>query len=214
MPVQIKICGTTSVADARLAQAAGADYVGIVIEHPPSPRSVSLEQAVEIARSVDVPVVAVTVNLPVVRLLSMVRALHPGAMQLHGDEGVDVVTALHDVGVPVWPALAGEGEAVMARAQLFLHNGAEALLLDARETSPEGVIYGGTGRTADWALARELTASGARLVLAGGLTPENVGRAIHAVHPWMVDVVSGVEAAKGRKDPDKVRAFVAAARQM
>ena len=212
MSVLVKICGTTSVADARLAEAAGADYVGIVVEHPPSPRSVSLEQAVAIRRSVSVPVVAVTVNLPVVRLLAIVRELHPAAMQLHGDEGIEVLTALRDAGVPVWPVVSGETNAVKARAALLREAGAEALLLDAREASPNGVIYGGTGRVADWHLARELAASGARLVLAGGLTPENVTRAIKAVHPWMVDVVSGVEASKGRKDRDKVRAFIEAAR--
>jgi phosphoribosylanthranilate isomerase len=215
MPL-VKICGTTNIEDARLAQAAGADFFGIIVEHPPSPRSVPLDQAIAIAGAIPLPVAAVTVNLPLERLIEIYKALTAVnadvRLQLHGDESPELVARLKAQGIPVWTAISGNAETVRQRAAAMREAGVDALLLDAREQTAEGIIYGGTGKVADWAVARQIVESGTRVILAGGLDPDNVRRAMEFVRPWAVDAVSSVEAQKGRKDPEKVRAFIQAAK--
>lgn len=206
----IKICGNTSVKDARLAQEAGADYLGVIVEHPPSPRSVSLEDALAIRAAVTLPIVAVTVNLSRQRLMQIWWQLRPVALQLHGDETPELLRQLKAHAATVW-AVVNQAQ----RAQAMHEAGADALLVDARRVEnngTNGTIYGGTGHTSDWDLARQLVDFPTRVVLAGGLNPQNVGEAIARVAPWMVDTVSGVEARKGVKDAAKIHAFVAAAR--
>lgn len=207
MPL-LKICGTTSTVDAQLAADLGADYLGIIVEHPPSPRSVGLGQAVEIRSAVACPVVAVTVNQSLTRLLEIWDELRPAALQLHGDESPNLIAQLKERDVTVWSVLHGDN--VPAQAQHATEAGVDAILVDARDTAGGETIYGGTGLHSDWEMARTLVEQGYRVILAGGLTPENVAAAIHAVNPWMVDVVSGVEASKGVKDAGKLRAFAKA----
>lgn len=203
----VKICGNTSVEDALMAQDAGADYLGVIVEHPPSPRSVSLQDALAIRAAVARPVVAVIVNLELQRLMQIWQLLQPGALQLHGDETPELVRQLKVQGATVWAVVNDS-----ARAQLMHDAGADALLVDARRVENNGTIFGGTGHLSDWDLARQLVENQARVVLAGGLNPQNVGAAMESVGPWMVDAVSGVEARKGVKDAVKVHAFVAAVR--
>jgi len=209
--VLVKICGTTSIHDAQLAAQAGAEYSGIIVEHVPSPRNVTLADAAEIAASVDIPVVAVTVNKSLEELLHIQGVLRPAVLQLHGDETPELVRELKQHNLVVWVVASGDAEAMRRRACVMTEAGADAILVDARTTSESGTIYGGTGHTGDWKVARELVDAGIRVVLAGGLSPDTVAAAIAQVRPWMVDVVSGVEASKGVKDPEKVRRFVAAA---
>jgi phosphoribosylanthranilate isomerase len=209
----VKICGTTSVQDARLAQEAGADYMGIIVDFPPSPRHVPLQQAVEIKSAVALPVVAVTVNQSLEELLRIHQVLAPHALQLHGDEAPELVQELVQCGVRIWAVAAGERDKVLYRAQEMTEAGADAILLDARLTTAAGTIYGGTGHTADWETARELVQSGQRVILAGGLNTENVNQAAQQVQPWMLDVISGVEAQKGTKDAAKVLSFMRAVQQ-
>jgi phosphoribosylanthranilate isomerase len=132
--------------------------------------------------------------------------------QLHGDEEPGLVRSLKRFGFEVWTAIGGEGEAARARALAMLDAGADAVLMDARVQSASGVVYGGTGHRGDWNVAAQLVHEGARLVLAGGLKPEDVGEAIEVVRPWAVDCASGVEARKGIKDEAKLRSFVQAAK--
>jgi len=220
--VLIKICGTTSVGDAQLAARAGADYLGVIVEHAPSPRSVSLENARAIFAATELPVAAVTVNRDREFLLRIQRELQPAALQLHGDESPSLVRELVASGATIWAACENR-----ARATEMRDAGASAILIDARQKQNDEVIYGGTGARSDWNLARELVQSGlaqsrpgesqigesrARVILAGGLNPESVGAAIEFVNPWMVDVVSGVEKKKGEKDAAKLNDFIAAAR--
>ncbi len=207
MATLLKICGTTSPLDARLSQEAGADFLGVILNHPASPRSVSLETAREIAASTSARLVALSVNQPLETLLAIAGELRPHALQLHGDETPELVSQLAERGLEVWKAVSGEETALFEAAQRFREAGASAILVDARETSPQGTIYGGTGQTCDWNAARALVDAGFRVILAGGLAPANVARAIETVRPWMIDVVSGVEARKGAKDPEKVRQF-------
>lgn len=207
----IKICGNTSLGDVQYAIDCGADYVGVIVDYPPSPRHLPLEEAAKIHRSVQnsaAGFVAVTVNLSLEHLRRLHDEVRPDVLQLHGDEAPELVVALRSEGYQVWTAVHNR-----ERALLMHDAGAEALLIDARAATTDGTIYGGTGQRSDWLLARDLVESGVRVILAGGLDAQNVKSAIEQVQPWMVDVVSGVEAQKGVKDPEKVAQFIAAARE-
>ena len=205
----LKICGTTTLADAEMSARAGADALGIIVNHAVSPRHVAIENARAIAGDVaaSVPIVAVSVNQSLEALEAIAAQLHPLALQLHGDESPELVRQLVARDYVVWKALSGDAATLRQHARIYTDAGAVALLIDARETTASGVVYGGTGHVADWNAARALVDDGFRVILAGGLTPENVARAIETVRPWGVDVVSGVEARKGVKDAEKVRAF-------
>ena len=211
--VLVKICGTTSVEDAELAASSSADFLGVIVEHSPSPRSVSLEKAREVSSNCKLPVVAVTVNKSLDELLHINEILRPFALQLHGDENPELARQLVNCGIVIWAACSGEREIARRRALEMTEAGAQAVLLDARTTNSSETVYGGTGHTSDWELAHELRQSGLRVILAGGLSPDNVQQAIRFVRPWMVDVISGVEARKGVKDAVKVREFVRRAQQ-
>lgn len=206
----VKICGSTSVDDTRLALWAGADFIGMIVDYPPSPRHVSCDVAQAIAQATQeahCAAVAVTVNLSFNQLARLRDTVKPDILQLHGDEPPELVSALKAEGIVVWAAVHNA-----ERAALMQQAGADAILVDARTTTTDGTLYGGTGQRSDWKLARTLVDSGTRVILAGGLTPDNVAQAIREVQPWAVDVISGVEAAKGRKDPEKVTRFIAAAK--
>ncbi|MCB9745889.1 MAG: phosphoribosylanthranilate isomerase [Alphaproteobacteria bacterium] len=195
----VKVCGVRSVADARHAEACGADAIGLNL-HPPSPRYVGPGLAADLAAAVRCEVVLVVVDVSEDRLAALVNRIQPTAVQLHGHEPPGFGAWL---GVPIlraWRASPG----VLTRIR---EAGDRRFLLDAHVPGQAG----GTGQRVDLELARQAAAEG-ELILAGGLTPENVGATIRAVRPFGVDVASGVEAAPGVKDPAKVAAFVAAAR--
>jgi phosphoribosylanthranilate isomerase len=208
----VKICGTTNLEDALLARDAGADYFGIVVEHAPSPRSVSLGEAIILRDNTPLPAVALTVNQSLEFLLNLAAKLRPAVLQLHGDETPELVRELTSRGLIVWKALSGEADHVLRDAAAMRDAGAAAILLDARAQKNGATVYGGTGQLSDWALARKLVDEEHRVVLAGGLNPQNVAEAIAAVRPWAVDCASGVEARKGHKDARAVRDFVFKAR--
>ncbi len=208
--MKVKICGTTSVHDARIALDAGADFVGAIVHHPPSPRNVSIEIARSIQQEAPDKFVLLSVNQDEATLVELANALSPVALQLHGDESPELVASLTKRGFRVWKAIHGDASSLRESARQFTDAGADAVLVDARETGSDGTVYGGTGKCADWNGARALVEEGFRVVLAGGLTPENVARAVAFVKPWAVDCVSGVEASKGVKDAEKVRDFVKA----
>ncbi len=209
-PPFIKICGTTNRDDLFVAARNGADFIGVIVDFPPSPRNVTLETARDLraaAHEANIAFVLLSVNLPLDHIRRLRDELQPDVLQLHGDESPELVAQLKSDGLTIWTAIHDA-----TRADSMLNAGADALLVDARATSQTGTIYGGTGKLSDWNLARDLAESGARVILAGGLTPENVAEAIGRVRPWAVDAVSGVEARKGLKDHAKVAAFIAAAR--
>ena len=204
----IKICANTSEVDLHLAAEAGANFAGMIINFPPSPRHVPLEKALQM--NSPLPLVAVTVNLSLEELLKIYRALNPYAMQLHGDESTEIIGGLAQKNIRVWKAVSGTDAWEMA--QTAIAAGAEAVLVDSRAQSHNQTIYGGTGLRSDWELAKELVAQGHKVILAGGLNPENALQASREVQPWMLDVVSGVEQRPGVKDAEKVKAFVGALR--
>lgn len=202
MRLTVKICGITNPRDAAVAVEAGADWLGFVF-YPPSPRYIEPAAARLITDDLPdhVQAVGVFVNEPNEQLRRIAEAAGLDILQVHGDESPEQLAELAEW--QVIKALALRGSADLSRLQAFA---GLPLLLDT--PTPD---YGGSGQVGDWNLAAEAARRHA-VILAGGLTPDNVGAAIAAVRPAGVDVSSGVEASKGRKDHDKVRAFVAAAR--
>ncbi|HEV2425641.1 MAG TPA: phosphoribosylanthranilate isomerase [Terriglobia bacterium] len=217
---RVKICGITRTQDAELAIELGAAALGFNF-YSPSPRYIAPEAAGEIIRRIPPPVMAVGIfadESDIERVLNVAGQAGVSAIQLHG-VGAAFEAALTaknaaSVGRPQGPGvrypviLAVTVNDSFEPANLRRIE-ANAILLDA----PHPVLKGGTGRTIDWAKAREATRY-ARVLLAGGLTPENVGEAIRQVRPFAVDVASGVESAPGVKDASKLRAFFAAVRDV
>ncbi|NJK91328.1 MAG: phosphoribosylanthranilate isomerase [Blastochloris sp.] len=194
----IKICGMTSVGDARWACELGADAVGLIV-YPKSPRYVTFERAAEIAGALPAGVlkVAVSVNLSEEDREALERVWTPDVWQLHGQESPERVGALRPR--RCWKALG----LPWVGPDPGLYE-VEAVLLD--KASP---AHGGTGETFDWNWARELKSIlNKPMLLSGGLNPGNVVAALDAVQPWGVDVCSGVEASHGKKDPVKLKEFI------
>ena len=204
MPVvRSKICGITRVEDALHAAEAGADAIGLVF-YAKSPRAVDVRQAREIVAALPpfVTTVGLFVNASRCEVNEILDALPLDLLQFHGDESAAECAGYHR---PYVKALrVRPGDDVRARCAEFPQ--AAGILLD---TFVPGVP-GGTGETFDWTLVPD--DPGCPIILAGGLTAENVATAIRQVRPWAVDVSGGVEARKGIKDAAKVRAFLAAVR--
>ncbi|MFO1363815.1 MAG: phosphoribosylanthranilate isomerase [Burkholderiales bacterium] len=203
MRTRVKICGITSVDDGFAAARHGADAIGLVF-YPPSPRLVSLDRAAEIAARLPpfVARVAVFVNPAAAEVEAVIRACRPDLLQFHGEETAGFCRGF---GVPYLRA-ARVRPGVDLLESLTPFGDAAGWLLDAYRQA----LYGGTGEAFDWDLVPR--ALGRPLVLSGGLDAENVGEAIRRVRPWAVDVSSGVEAGKGRKDERRIAAFMEAVR--
>ena len=222
-PLLIKLCGNTCPADLALAQEVGADYAGIIIDVPQSPRSVSVAQAAQLAAGPAPPLVAVLLNAQdrePAWIERVVGSLRPAVVQLHGRANPELVIWLTTkLGCRVWKVLhlepPGEGadDAADLLSQVCHYEvcGVCAFLLDTAITADQ---RGGTGIPGNWEIARQIVQKArVPVILSGGLDSGNVAAAISQVRPAGVDVASGVEAKPGRKDPAKVRAFVTAARQ-
>ena len=175
---------------------------------PPSPRAISPADAWSIIRRMPpfVEAVGVFVNWPPLVVDALARALRLGSVQLHGAESSGEVDELVRKQRVIKAVQVKRGFRV---ASLARYRAADAILLDGFARG----LHGGTGRTLDWKLARGARRYG-RIILAGGLTPENVGEAIRVAEPYAVDVASGVEARPGRKDPARLRALFAAVDSM
>jgi phosphoribosylanthranilate isomerase len=201
-PIFIKVCGITRVEDALHAVDEGATAIGFVL-WPRSPRAITVARAAEISSQLPAGVmrVGVFVDEPVDGIRVAVERVGLTTVQLHGDEPPAYADA---VGVPVLRAVSVAD--LMHASELWASG--TALLVD----NIDPVRRGGTGTAIDWSQAA-VVAHTRRVVLAGGLTPDNVASAIRAVHPFGVDVSSGVEAAPGVKDFEKVSRFVTNARR-
>ena len=198
--VRVKICGITQPVDAKLAADLGAHAIGLNF-HPESPRSVSPVAASNILRQLPpfVVPVGIFVNWIPDAVIALSQALRLSVAQLSGDEGPRVVAAIAKKLSVIKAIRAGQGGSAPDFAG---YRAASAFLLDSAQPGR----FGGTGSTADWHLARA-SAQSHCVILAGGLTPENVAEAIRIVRPYGVDVASGVESRPGRKDTGKLRAF-------
>ena len=238
---RVKICGITTVEDALLAAEAGADAIGLNF-YERSPRYVTTERAKEICEALCGPLAPRAESSPksvdsqssahgaseprgVIKVGVFVNSLAKGvlatsqrvgldAIQLHGDEGPEMLSALRNL--PIIRAFRCK-EATLDGVQAFLRlcdqggSVPSAVLLDAQAPGN----YGGTGQVLDWEVIHKQRTklAGLPLILAGGLTPENVAEAIRIAQPDAVDTASGVESAPGTKDPAKVCDFVAAAKK-
>lgn len=230
----VKICGITSAEDAALAEDAGADFVGVIVEVAVSPRSVSRHDAATLLRGVGRGV-ALLYDASAGLADFLVENAPLAALQLAGSESPETLAQVAEVmECPVWksvhmsptsagevglagaPANAGQAgvEETLAAIDAYVSAGAAGIVLDTVVSTQAETRRGGTGMTHDWeAAARIVTAATVPVILAGGLTPRNVAGAISAVRPACVDVSSGVESAPGVKDPVLVRTFVQAVRR-
>ena len=200
----IKICGIKTLKDALAAIHAGADYLGFNF-YSKSVRFIEKENCAKITSVLkkeypNIKLIGVFVNSSVDEVKNILETCSLDLAQLHGDETPEMFAQL---AARAFKAFRGIPEGIEG----YERNKAPALLVDA---SVKG-MYGGSGVTADWSAAAELAKS-YPLLLAGGLTPENVAEAGRQVKPWGVDVASGVESAPGEKDASRMKAFVQAVR--
>jgi len=212
---RIKICGLTRETDVEHAAATGADAVGLVL-YPGSPRCVSARRAGELARRLPpfVTPVLLFVNASADEVRAALDAVPGALLQFHGDESPEQCAAL--AGARPWLRAArvpvGAGAAGFDLLEYAdRYSAAQAVLVDAHVPG-----YGGGGHAFDWTAlpwSDPRLRAAHRVVLSGGLTPANVTDGVLLVRPWGVDVSSGVEAAKGIKDPARVEAFIAAVRR-
>ena len=198
---RVKICGITRVEDAVSAVNAGADAIGLVF-YAPSPRSVTIAQAQAIVAAMPpfVSVVGLFVNAPQTEIESVLSKVRLDILQFHGDESAH---ECEQINLPYYKAIRVKADTNLLQYEAEFKS-AKALLLD---TFSEAAV-GGTGQVFDWNLIpKNMTKP---VILAGGLTAENVADAIEQVRPYAVDVSGGVEATKGIKDAAKIAAFMQA----
>ena len=202
--VLVKVCGVTRATDAEAAVEAGADAVGLMF-YEPSRRWVSLERAREVAARLPVRVerVGVFVDADERTIRKAIEVCALSILQFHGSESPEFCARFAPL--KVWKGFRVSDVSVLETMPGFA---TEAWLLDAAVPGQ----MGGSGQRFDWELAVRAKALGRPIVLAGGLTPENVGEAVKRVRPFAVDVSSGVESAPGVKDGAKMRAFVRTAK--
>ncbi len=199
MRIRAKICGITRTEDALAAAANGADAVGFVF-HAPSPRHITVDSALAISQSLPpfVTRVGLFVNAEAGFIKQTLVVMPLDLLQFHGDEPPEFCAGF---GRPYIKAIAMR-DGIDLHEQARRYSTAAGLLVDAWSAD----VKGGSGNSFDWSLLpRE---SGKPLILAGGLTPDNVAAAIQQVQPYAVDVSSGVESSKGIKDADKIAAFM------
>jgi len=202
---KIKICGIKTLPDALAAIEPGADFLGFNF-YSKSARFIETDICAEITSVLkqehpEIQLVGVFVNSPVEAIKQILETCSLDLAQLHGDETPEILNALYG---KAFKAFRGVPQQVNG----FAREQAPALLVDAAVKGS----YGGTGVKADWFAAAEL-AKRYPMLLAGGLTPENVAEAVRQVRPWGVDVASGVEASPGVKDAGKIKAFVHAVKK-
>jgi phosphoribosylanthranilate isomerase len=217
----IKICGNTNLEDAQMASALGADAVGFVFA--PSKRQVSAAQVARIGPHLSgVEKVGVFPALNAAEIVAIAEEAGLDTVQLHGGVSLALLRQLQDSfkgRVKLIQTVHWELEDAETNVELFArqlrgiseHGIAERVLVDSKV----GAAIGGTGVTFDWEASRGVLAeagTGVKLIVAGGLKPENVGEAIRRLGPWGVDVASGVEGNPGKKDAEKVAKFIRNAR--
>jgi phosphoribosylanthranilate isomerase len=202
---RVKICGITRPQDAQVAARAGADAIGLVF-YPPSPRYLSVERAREIRDALPpfVQTVALFVNADAAQVAQVIGRVHPAMLQFHGDEAPQFCGQFGLPYVKAYRVRSGVTPGGAALEYLRPFSDAAAWLFDSHV--PE---YGGVGESFDWSLVPSTEKS---VILSGGLTRTNVAEAVRRVRPWGVDVSSGVESAKGIKDPSRIAAFIAEVR--
>ena len=207
--LKVKICGNRSLEEILMAARSGADAIGLIVgarhhteDDLDSDTAAKLLQATPIFTSS----VLVTHCLSAEEILNIYKQVPTTTIQLHDDIAIDQVNIIRQrlPGVPLIKAIHVEDETALEEARVFAHF-ADALLLDSRTEDR----IGGTGHVHDWSISSRIVSSVEKpVMLAGGLTPQNVVEAIKQVKPYGVDVNSGVEFSDGRKNPDKIKDFI------
>ena len=212
MNVRVKVCGVRTPRDAAVVEAAGADFMGVILS-PGYFRSVEVEQAFAVYEAARVRRVGVFVDAPAEVVVRTAGDLALDVVQLGGSETVEAVREVGGAGDwAVWKTIHAKPGVSMAEAAAPYAGVASGILVDAWDPS----LPGGTGRTFAWAeVGREVRRAigSASFIAAGGMTPENVGAAVAALGPDVLDVSSGVESVPGTKNPGRTRAFVDAVRR-
>ncbi|MBI3333582.1 MAG: phosphoribosylanthranilate isomerase [Candidatus Omnitrophica bacterium] len=207
-PTWVKICGTTNPEDAKAAVQAGADAVGFVFV-PASPRAVSRKRVSEILR--ELPDTVLTVGVVADEdpdfLKGLLRVCPLKGLQFHGEEPPEKVLAFKGRARLIKAIRVRDAESLK---QIPLYRGVDAILLDRHDPRRKG----GTGEAFDWGLAVQAKSYGIPIIVAGGLTPDNVVQVVKRVRPYGVDVATGVELSTGRKDPALVREFLVRAKSL
>ncbi|MEK7749324.1 MAG: phosphoribosylanthranilate isomerase [Bacteroidota bacterium] len=200
----VKICGVTNVEDAQFALECGADAIGLNF-YERSPRFVTMERALEIVSKLPEhkSKIGVFVNASRKRILEVIKTVNLSAVQLVGQHGPDDLVNFESSVIKVFRVYPGFDVEVLRNYII------DAFLLDTYQDE----TYGGTGKTFDWNVAIKAKEYG-KVILSGGLNPENIEDAVKYVQPYGVDVSSGVELRPGRKDPKKIRDFIARARSV
>ncbi len=211
MPLQVKICGLKSPEPLEVALESGADLVGFVF-FPPSPRHLGFEAARQLSSQVAgrAAKVALSVDANDETLHSIVDALKPDWLQLHGSETPERVAVVRSrFGLPVMKVLPIARRDDLSPIRMYAKV-ADRLVFDAK-AAPDATRPGGLGKTFDWTLLKGIDPS-TNFMLSGGLDATNLAEALAVTNAHAVDVSSGVESAPGEKDPDKIRDFIRAAR--
>lgn len=217
----VKVCGITCEEDAEKVAEAGADYMGIILNYPSSPRMITLRKAKNIRSMATLPLVVLTPEMPEREIMELVEVLEPYALQFIGDEPPDFIYKLKRViSCEVWKSIhfpeKGWQEIPLnenlKKINLYLDAGVEALVLDTFDRSGK---RGGTGKTFDWEIGKRLIQEiKGRVFLAGGITLSNVKEALERVRPYGIDLSSGVESSPGRKDKEKLQALMKKVREL
>ena len=202
MRTRVKICGLTNVAEAVLAASLGADAIGLVF-YPQSKRAISIAEAVPIRKALPafVSAVGLFVNPTQAQVETVLEQMHLDCLQFHGDETPQFCASF---GVPYIKGIRVH-EGIDFDSEISRFTTSSAILLDSFDKNSAG----GTGTRFDWQIAAQAVRTSEKpIVLAGGLDSKNVAAAIGQVHPYAVDVSSGVESAPGRKCPERMQAFL------
>jgi phosphoribosylanthranilate isomerase len=217
MRVAVKICGITNSEDARAAVAAGADYIGVIVEIKGSLRSVSIDAAQHIMSSVTAPGVLL-LEKQISDVIRIAHEITPHAVQLIGHVQYTAIEKLKaNISCNVWKTLqipqhvsdAVSVSEINGQIQDYRSAGVDVIVLDTLVRHNGAIQKGGTGQTCDWRIANEIVAAASlSIFLAGGITPINAQAAVMAVHPQGIDVSSGVEQGPGKKDPDKIQQLI------
>ncbi|HFB2048980.1 MAG: phosphoribosylanthranilate isomerase [Hyphomicrobiaceae bacterium] len=211
MTIKVKICGLRDEADIDTSIKYGADYIGLVF-FTPSPRNISIDRGKHLVRHIAgrAKVVALTVDAQDKAIMQIVNEVQPDIFQLHGSESVERIHRVSDLTgcdiIKVVKVRTSED----AKNAFVYKNAARYILFDAKPNSGS-ILPGGNGKPFNWDALEKITLD-TNYFLAGGLTPENVGRAIQLTNAQIVDVSSGVEVSPGCKDPVLIRAFLKAAK--
>ncbi len=210
----LKLCGTTSAGDARLAR--GADFCGMLVGGNWSERTLTLEEAAAVAKASSLRNVILLCNPSAAFAVEVAKALRPHALQLQCREQPALISELKEsLPCEIWKTVHLPSVDGQAAPEAYVEAGADALLVDSVDVSEGFERLGGTGKVGDWAAVAALKEKiDIPLFLAGGIGPDNVADAVRSVQPYGIDLCSGVEMQRGRRDPEKVKKLLRSFREV